>query len=66
MTEYGNAIKAVADSNLTGDALYAKAEEICKTHGAHSVSNVLLAIDITRHPKHFDIYVLGLPSVSSP
>lgn len=63
---YGEAVKEAAESNLKGDALRRRATEIYKQYGAHSVANVLLAIDITRHPDHFDIYVAGITSVNAP
>lgn len=66
MTEYGKAVREAANSNLTGDALRRRATEIYKQYGAHSVANVMLAIDITRHPDHFDIFVCGLPQVNAP
>lgn len=64
--EYMDAIKEAAKSNLKGDALERRAAEICKEYGAHSVANVMLAIDITRHPEHFDIYIGGLTKVNAP
>lgn len=66
MGRYAEAVREAANSNLTGDALRRRAAEICQQYGAHSVSNVMLAIDITRHPDHFDILVGGLPQVNAP
>lgn len=64
--EYRDAIKEAAKSNLKSDALERRAAEICKEYGVHSVANVMLAIDITRHPEHFDIYIGGLTKVNAP
>lgn len=66
MEGYAEAVREAANSNLTGDALRRRAAEIYRQYGAHSVANVLLAIDITRHPDHFDILVSGLPQVNAP
>ena len=63
---YAEAIQKAANSTLKGEALEQRAAEICSTYGAHSVANVMLAIDITRHPHHFNIYVDGLTSVNAP
>lgn len=62
---YMEEIRAAAKSGIKGAELRQRAEEICKKHGAHSVANVLLAIDVTRHPDHFDIYVGGLTQINA-
>ncbi len=66
VNDYFKAVREAAKSNLKGDALKRRAAEICKKYGAHSVANVMLAIDITRHPEHFDIYIGGLTEVNAP
>lgn len=63
---YSEEIRAAAKSGIKGAELRKRAEEICKRHGAHSVANVMLAIDITRHPDNFDILIGGLPQVNAP
>lgn len=62
---YSEAVKEAAQSDLKGDALRQRAIEIHKKYGAHSVANVMLAIDVTRHPDHFDIYVGGLTQINA-
>lgn len=62
---YMEEIRDAAKSGIKGADLKRRAEEICKKHGAHSVANVLLAIDVTRHPDHFDIYVGGLTQINA-
>ena len=62
---YAEEIRDAAKSGMKGADLKRRAEELCKKHGAHSVANVLLAIDVTRHPEHFDIYVGGLTQINA-
>ena len=62
---YMEEIRDAAKSGNKGAELRKRAEEIYKRHGAHSVANVLLAIDVTRNPDHFDIYVGGLTQINA-
>lgn len=62
---YMEEIRDAAKSGIKGAELRKRAEEIYKRHGAHSVANVLLAIDVTRHPDHFDIHVGGLTQINA-